>query len=109
MRGEFDQLALGLALPLKARLLKVMLPQLVPYLLAAARNGLALVWKLVLVFEVLGSDGGVGFRTMIFFQNFDVTGILAYALCFTAIVLAAEALLLAPLEHRLLRWQVVPP
>jgi NitT/TauT family transport system permease protein len=37
-------------------------PQLVPFLLAATRTGLALIWKIVLTFEVLGRDGGVGFR-----------------------------------------------
>jgi NitT/TauT family transport system permease protein len=107
MRAEFDELAAALDLPAPARLRVVLLPQLVPYLLAAARNGLALVWKLVLVFEVLGSDGGVGFRIAIFFQRFDVAAILAYAACFILIVLAVEALLLTPLERHLLKWQ--PP
>jgi NitT/TauT family transport system permease protein len=105
-RADFGEVAKALALPASARLRFVLLPQLVPYLLASARNGLALVWKLVLVFEVLGSDGGVGFRIAIFFQNFDVTSILAYAACFTAIVLAVEALLFTPLERHLLRWRV---
>jgi NitT/TauT family transport system permease protein len=107
LRAEFDELADALVLPPRARLAHVLLPQLVPYLLASARNGLALVWKLVLVFEVLGSDGGVGFRVALFFQNFDVTSILAYALGFIGIVLAVERLVLAPLERHLLRWQPV--
>ncbi|MDR0809401.1 MAG: ABC transporter permease subunit, partial [Gemmobacter sp.] len=50
----------------------IYLPQLVPFLLAAARTGLSLVWKIVLVFEVLGADRGVGFRVSIFFQFFDM-------------------------------------
>jgi NitT/TauT family transport system permease protein len=107
LRPEFEEIAKALALPLPARLGDVVLPQLVPYLLAAARNGLALVWKLVLVFEVLGSDGGVGFRIAMFFQTFDVVSIMAYAVCFIAIVLAVEALLLGPLERRLLGWQTI--
>jgi len=51
-----------------------------PFVLAAARTGLSLVWKMV-VFEVLGSDGGVGFRVGVF-QFFDMGGILAYTVCF---------------------------
>jgi NitT/TauT family transport system permease protein len=109
LRGDLEEIAQALALPAGARFAFVVLPQLVPYLLASARNGLALVWKLVLVFEVLGSDGGVGFRIAIFFQNFDVASILAYAACFTAIVLAVEMLLLAPLEEHLLKWQAARP
>jgi len=108
LRSEFDEVANALVLPFNARLRFVLLPQLAPYLLAAARNGLALVWKLVLVFEVLGSSDGVGFRIAILFQNFDVAAILAYAVTFTAIVLVLEAAVIAPLERHLLRWQSKP-
>ena len=81
------------------------MPQLLPYLLAAARTGLSLIWKIVLVFEVLGSDGGVGFRIAVFFQFFDVTAILAYTTAFILIVFAFEYLLLRPIEGRVLRWR----
>lgn len=40
----------------------VILPQLAPYLFAAARSGLALIWKIVLVVELLGRSNGVGFQ-----------------------------------------------
>jgi NitT/TauT family transport system permease protein len=80
-------------------------PQLVPYLLTAARTGLSLVWKIVLVFEVLGSDSGVGFRVSLFFQFFDLKGILAYTLVFVAIVMVLEHVAISPLEGRLLKWR----
>ena len=50
----------------------VILPQLAPYLAAAARSGLSLVWKIVLVVELLGRPNGVGFEIGIAFQLFDV-------------------------------------
>lgn len=81
------------------------LPQLVPYLLTAARTGLSLVWKIVLVFEVLGADSGVGFRVSLFFQFFDLKGILAYTVVFVAIVMVLEHLAIGPLERRLLAWR----
>ena len=62
----------------------VMLPQLTPYFFAAARSGLALIWKIVLVVELLGRSNGVGFQIQIYFQLFDVTLILAYTLAFIA-------------------------
>src|SRR5919206_577000 len=65
----------------------VILPQLYPYLLVAARSGLALIWKIVLVVELLGRSDGVGFQIYTFFQLFDVAGILAYTLAFVAIML----------------------
>ena len=60
----------------------VVLPQLVPFVVAAARSGLALIWKIVLVVELLGRSNGVGFQLSVFFQLFDVAAILAYALAF---------------------------
>lgn len=84
---------------------KVYLPQLYPYLFGAARNGLALIWKIVLVVELLGRSNGVGFQLGNYFHFFDITGILAYTLAFVLIILTLETLLLRPLEQRLNRWR----
>jgi NitT/TauT family transport system permease protein len=85
--------------------MRVYLPQLVPYLMAAARSGLSLIWKIVLVVELLGRSEGVGFQLNVFFQFFDITGILAYTLAFAAVVLVVEAWVLRPLERRLTGWR----
>ena len=90
------------------RLRLISVPQLMPFVLAAARTGLSLIWKIVLVFEVLGSDGGVGFRISVFFQFFDITGIFAYTTAFILVVLVFEYLVLRPLEGRVLRWRRGP-
>ena len=104
---EFDELGTVFRMPALRRLRLIFVPQLAPYLLAAARTGLSLIWKIVLVFEVLGSDGGVGYRVSIMFQFFDITGILAYTTAFILVVLAFEYVLLKPLERRVLRWRPV--
>lgn len=91
--------------PRAAILRHVVLPQLSPYLLAASRSGLALVWKIVLVAELLGRSDGVGFQIQIYFQLFDVTGILAYTVAFIVIVQLVEWALLQPLERRVTRWR----
>ena len=84
---------------------EVVLPQLYPYLAAAARSGLALIWKIVLVVELLGRSNGVGFQLGLYFQLFDVAGILAYALAFIAVVQLIEWGILQPLERRLGQWR----
>ena len=90
----------------RARLLRhVILPQLVPYFFAAARAGLALIWKVVLVVELLGRSNGVGFQIEVYFQLFDVAGILAYTLAFSLVVLALEWGVLQPLERRAMAWR----
>ena len=83
----------------------VVLPQLVPFIVAAARSGLALIWKIVLVVELLGRSSGVGFQLSIYFQLFDVASILAYTFAFVAVVQAIELGLLQPLERRVNRWR----
>jgi NitT/TauT family transport system permease protein len=83
----------------------VVLPQLAPYLLVAARSGLALIWKIVLMVELLGRSDGIGFKLHVFFQMFDVAGILAYSLAFIAVIQVIELALLAPIERRTLAWR----
>jgi NitT/TauT family transport system permease protein len=90
------------------RLRHIVLPQLAPYLAAAARSGLSLVWKIVLIVELLGRPNGVGFEIGVAFQLFDVTRILAYALTFVAVMLAIENLLVQPLERHVFRWRAKP-
>lgn len=91
-----------------ARLAHVILPQLAPYLMASARNGLAIIWKLVLVVEFLGRPNGVGFQIHYWFQLFDVAHVLAWALSFVALMLAIEFLAVQRLESRLHRWRTAP-
>lgn len=84
----------------------VVLPQLQPYIAAATRSGISLIWKIVLVVELLGRSNGVGFQIHLYFQLFDVATILAYTLVFVVVMLAVEYLLLQPLENYSRRWRV---
>lgn len=99
------QVAQAFRLPRRRAFLKITLPQLYPYVMVSARTGLALIWKIVLVVELLGRSDGVGFKLFVFFQFFDITSILAYSFAFIAVVMAIELLLLAPLERRLTAWR----
>jgi len=103
--ADYEELAGALRLSFGRRLRLIYWPQLLPFILAAARTGLSLIWKIVLVFEVLGSDGGVGYRVSVMFQFFDVTGILAYTASFILVVLGFEYGVLRPLERRALAWR----
>ena len=93
---DYDELGRAFRMPFDRRLRLIFVPQLMPFVLAAARTGLSLIWKIVLVFEVLGSDGGVGFRISVFFQFFDIKGILAYTTAFILVVFVFEYLILRP-------------
>ncbi|MER8504180.1 MULTISPECIES: ABC transporter permease [unclassified Mesorhizobium] len=90
------------------RIRHVLLPQLQPYFAAASRSGIALIWKIVLVVELLGRSNGVGFQIYLFFQLFDVAAILAYTLAFVAVMLVIELLLVQPIERHATRWRGRP-
>jgi NitT/TauT family transport system permease protein len=102
---SLDEMACVFGLPFGKKLRHVVLPQLVPYFAAAMRSGLSLVWKIVLIVELLGRSNGVGFEIGISFQLFDVTRILAYALPFVGLMLAIETLLVQPFERHISRWR----
>jgi NitT/TauT family transport system permease protein len=102
---ELDEMATVFRLSRATRWRHVLAPQLAPYFAAAARSGLSLVWKIVLVVELIGRSNGVGFEINIAFQLFDMTLLLAYALPFVGVMLAIEALLVQPLERKVSRWR----
>jgi NitT/TauT family transport system permease protein len=99
------ELARSFQMPRLRALRHVILPQLVPYLFAAARSGLALIWKIVLVVELLGRSNGIGFQIQIYFQLFDVTLILAYTLAFILVAQMIEWVAVQPLERWASRWR----
>lgn len=86
-------------------LVDVIWPQLHPYVMAAARTGIALIWKIVLVVELLGRSNGMGYQLNLFFQLFDVASILAYTLAFVATIQVIELLFLKALDRKTQRWR----
>ncbi len=83
----------------------VILPQLFPYIMAAARTGLALIWKIVLVVELLGRSNGMGYQIHLFFQLFDISSILAYTVSFIIIIHFIEIAILQPLDKTAKQWK----
>ena len=102
---ELDEMATLYGFSFTKRALHVWWPQLFPFLMIATRSGLALIWKIVLVVELLGRSDGVGFQLHLAFQLFDVATILAYSFAFIAIVQLLEWLVLQPLDGYANRWQ----
>jgi NitT/TauT family transport system permease protein len=103
-----DEMARAYRMPPMTKFNNVTLPQLQPYIAAASRSGISLIWKIVLVVELLGRSNGVGFELHLNFQLFNVTAILGYTLAFVTVMLAIEYLLVQPLERRTTRWRNKP-
>ena len=102
---EIDEMATAFQFTALKKIRHVVIPQLAPYLAASSRSGLSIVWKIVLVVELLGRPNGVGFVLGSAFSLFDMAKILSYAICFIALMLVIEGLLVQPLERRANRWR----
>lgn len=84
---------------------QVIWPQLYPFAMAATRSGLALIWKIILVVELLGRNDGMGYQLHLFFQMFDVAGLLAYTLAFLLVIQLLEWAVLKPLDRQAQKWR----
>lgn len=103
---DLDEMALVYKFGFWKTLRHVTIPQLAPYFATAARAGLALIWKIVLVVEAFGGRGrGVGYQIISAFQDFDVATILAYALTFIVIVQLIETFLMQPFIAKVNAWR----
>lgn len=84
---------------------KIYIPQIYPYIMATTRLTISLIWKIVLVVELLGRSDGIGFKIAIFFQDFDITSIFAYSFAFIFIVILLEKLFLNPMDKKITKWR----
>ena len=89
------------------RLRHIIWPQLGPFVATSTRNGLAVIWKIVLVVEFLGRSNGVGFQIHLYFQLFDTATVMAYALAFTVVMLSIEYGLVQQWERQSSAWRRV--
>jgi NitT/TauT family transport system permease protein len=64
-----------------------------------------LIWKIILVVELLGRSNGMGYQLHLFFQLFDVANILAYTITFICVIQVLELLVLKPLDNKAQRWR----
>ena len=102
---EIDEMADAFQFTRLRKIRDVVIPQLAPYLAASSRSGLSIVWKIVLVVELLGRPNGVGFVLGSAFSLFDMARILSYAICFIVLMLIIEGLVVQPFEQRANRWR----
>lgn len=89
------------------RLRYVYVGALLPSLLGGARLALSLGWKVVVLVEVFGLSSGVGYQMNSSFARYDVAGVFAWTLAFTAVMFIVEYGVLAVVERRVTRWRRV--
>lgn len=84
---------------------RVIVPQLLPYIFAAARYGLALSWQMVIFAEIIGRPNGMGVQIYYNYQTSNIPGIWAFGFTFIAVALFFEFGVLANIQRYLFRWR----
>lgn len=87
------------------RVRRVVVPQLVPYVLAAGRYGLGIIWKITVLVELLGLSSGVGYMLHYWFQLNNMAQVFAWTAMFTVVMIFLELGVLQQIERRLFAWR----
>lgn len=88
-----------------ARFRHVILPQLAPALMSAARFGFAMGWKLVVLVEALSAGSGIGERIEYFFSFNRPGAVIAWTLGFTIVMVCVEFFVFRNVSRRVFRWR----
>lgn len=84
---------------------QVVVPAILPAIVGAAKLGLALSWKVVVLAELFGVDSGVGAEINRNFGLFSLDGVVAWALAFGLFMALVEYGVIGPIYSRLTRWR----
>lgn len=82
----------------------IILPAIVPTMVASLRYAVAISWGLLVAAEFTGSRNGLGYQMIVRQQYLDTAGVLAVVLVFSAIAILTDRLLQLGLR-RATRWQ----
>lgn len=85
------------------RIVDVYIPYLAPPLLSSGRIGLNSSWKVVLLCEIFGFPGGLGFSIRNSYAAFDIPTMLAWVALFVLTLVLIEQVIRG-IETRLVRW-----
>lgn len=86
-----------------SRIRDVYIPYLIPPILSSSRISLNSCWKVVVLCEVFGFPGGLGFEIRNAYAAFDVPTMLAWVVVFIVTLLLIEQLIRA-IERAVVKW-----
>ena len=103
MDPELLEMARSFTRNRRKMIVQIMLPMLMPYVMAAIRIAYGVAWKIALVSELFGADSGLGYLMLQAQVNADAA--MVFATCFAIVIMfyCGEKLVLDPLQ-RLLRY-----
>ena len=91
--------------PRRLMIRRLYVPQLLPYIFAAFRYGFGMTWKIVALAETFGLKYGIGYMFSLWFEQFNMTQVLAWVILFVVLMLILEYAVFARLEARAFAWR----
>ncbi|MFQ5826421.1 MAG: ABC transporter permease [Dehalococcoidia bacterium] len=88
-----------------SKVMDVIVPQLLSHFLGAARYGLGLAWKVVVVVEIFGFSNGIGYQIIRAFNLFSIKSVLAWTITFLVVMIFIEFGVIGWLESRATAWR----
>ena len=107
--SRLDEMSVVYRLTDRDRIRHVVLPQMAPALMAGARFGFAMSWKLVVLVEALSSNVGIGERIQFFFVFNQPARVIAWTLTFTVVMVIVEVFGFQAVDRRLFAWRPEAP
>lgn len=102
-----DLLAMARAfnVPRVKTLRQVFVPALAPFLFTAFIYAFTLTWKITMLTELFGASNGVGYMFRLNFSEYDVAGVMAWAVIAFVFFTLIERLVLQRMVNRFFRWR----
>ena len=83
----------------------VYLPNILPAFFSSFRYLFSMVWKIVVIAEVVGIETGMGAMFRFWYNEGDVTALLAYLVLFVVVMFVLEYGVIFPVERWVFRWR----
>jgi ABC-type nitrate/sulfonate/bicarbonate transport system permease component len=84
---------------------RVIVQSVLPEWFAGARYSFAICWKITTLAELVAASSGVGFMIEFEMERLSITGVLAWTVMFTAIIIIVEYGILQQIEKRVFDWR----
>lgn len=86
---------------------KIVIPSILPYVMAGARLAFGFGWRISILAEALGSTGGVGYKIMNAADRTSTDQVFAWTIVIVAFMMIAEYFVFKPLEMRFAKWRAI--
>jgi NitT/TauT family transport system permease protein len=101
---ELDEMANSYRASRRQRIFELMLPSILPYMIANARVAFAFGMKIVLIAEVIGLPDGIGLVVRYWSDRLYMAPVIAWGVIVVTIGFIIDMLIFRPIEKKAARW-----